>query len=109
VDGAPDKSVSQIQNKQIREGREVSEQTMTPSEVLDLLDNGFLELTDVPLVRAAVAELAQENERFRSNEELQIQRTIEAAFERDALRRRVDELERDAKRYGARINPTNSR
>jgi len=74
---------------------------MTPSEVLDLLDNGFLELTDVPLVRAAVAELAQEVERLNGEVEsrkAQTQDDIKSIFaaraEATALRRRVEELEK---------------
>jgi len=88
----------------------VSEQTMPVSEVLDLLDNGFLELTDVPLIRAAVAELARENERLRrvANEAIDFRNeTVRLSQEKiDALRRRVDELEavlRDAKEQVAML------
>jgi len=99
------------------EPQAMSEQAMTPSEVLAVLDsrikpNELLGINDSELkrVRAAVAELAQENERLRrvANEAIDFRNeTVRLSQEKiDALRRRVDELEavlRDAKEQVAML------
>ena len=87
------------------EPQAMSEQAMTPSEVLAVLDsrikpNELLGINDSELkrVRAAVAELAQENERLRrvANEAIDFRNeTVRLSQEKiDALRRRVEELEK---------------
>ena len=78
----------------------MSEQTMTVSEVLAVLDQAVrmqaIFASDEPnwvAVRAAVAELAQKNDDLRRVADMAFVTLGETKIERDALRRRVEELE----------------
>jgi len=88
----------------------VSEQTMTPEAAMLLLDAFTMECPTVTgkaslkAIRAAVAELAQERDEFRKDRDewkeycARVSEGKEAAeTERDALRRRVEELEEQKK------------
>jgi len=82
------------------EPQAMSEQAMTPSEVLAVLDsrikpNELLGINDSELkrARAAVAELAQQNEVLKGEGETLLTNFINACAERDALRRRVEEAD----------------
>jgi len=84
------------------------EVSMTPEAAMLLLDAAIMACPTVTgkasfsAIRAAVAELVKERDRYERNDVLQMERAIKAEQERDALRRRVEELETGAWLYGQR-------
>jgi len=102
--------ISRDPNKQVILPRDLGaatmtqpEVSMTPEEVLALIDDATehskidmcadIAVSELREIRAAVAELVSENERARGALDGAVELAARLADERDALRRRVEELE----------------